>query len=178
MASPSTPVYTIALTDPLWVRAYVPETELGKVALGMRASIGTDSFPGRTYRGWVGYLSPTAEFTPKTSRARNCARGSSISSASMSAIRAASCGSECRRPSRSTCRSRTADRKQDAASRMRSWQCRRTSEAGPAVLLERVGKSFAAGGPDGYGARRDQRADRDEAASPASSGRTAPARRR
>ena len=66
MASPSTPVYTIALTDPLWVRAYVPETELGKVKLGMRAAIHTDSAPGHAYRGWVGYLSPTAEFTPKT----------------------------------------------------------------------------------------------------------------
>ena len=66
MASPSTPVYTIALTNPLWVRAYVPETDLGKVALGMRATVTTDSFPGRRYRGWVGYLSPTAEFTPKT----------------------------------------------------------------------------------------------------------------
>ena len=66
MASPSTPVYTIALTSPLWVRAYVPETDLGKLALGMPAVITTDSFPGRRYRGWVGYISPTAEFTPKT----------------------------------------------------------------------------------------------------------------
>jgi HlyD family secretion protein len=66
MASPSTPVYTIALTNPLWVRAYVPETELGMVELGMRAAVATDSFPGRKYRGWVGYLSPAAEFTPKT----------------------------------------------------------------------------------------------------------------
>ena len=66
MASPSAPVYTIALTDPLWVRAYVPETELGKVKLGMRATIHTDSVPGHAYHGWIGYLSPTAEFTPKT----------------------------------------------------------------------------------------------------------------
>jgi HlyD family secretion protein len=66
MVSPSTPVYTIALTDPLWVRAYVPETQLGKVALGMHATVTTDSFPGRKYRGWIGYLSPTAEFTPET----------------------------------------------------------------------------------------------------------------
>jgi membrane fusion protein YbhG len=65
MASPSTPVVTIALTDPLWVRAYVPETELGKVVLGMRATVTTDSFTDRKYRGWVGYLSPAAEFTPK-----------------------------------------------------------------------------------------------------------------
>jgi HlyD family secretion protein len=66
MASPSTPVYTIALTSPLWVRAYAPEADLGKITLGMPAAITTDSFPGRRYRGWVGYISPTAEFTPKT----------------------------------------------------------------------------------------------------------------
>jgi HlyD family secretion protein len=66
MASPGTPVYTIALTAPLWVRTYVPETDLGKLALGMPAVITTDSFPGRRDRGWVGYISPTAEFTPKT----------------------------------------------------------------------------------------------------------------
>ena len=66
MASPSTPVYTIALTSPLWVRTYVPEADLGQIELGMAAVITTDSFPGRRYRGWVGYLSPTAEFTPKT----------------------------------------------------------------------------------------------------------------
>ena len=43
----------------------MPETDLGKLALGMPAVITTDSFPGRRYRGWVGYISPTAEFTPK-----------------------------------------------------------------------------------------------------------------
>jgi HlyD family secretion protein len=66
MAAPNTPVYTIALTSPMWVRAYVPEPDLGKIALGMRAVVTTDSFPGNRYRGWVGYISPTAEFTPKT----------------------------------------------------------------------------------------------------------------
>ena len=66
MASPGIPVYTIALTEPLWVRAYVPESELGRIRLGMPATIGTDSYSGRVYRGWVGYLSPTSEFTPKT----------------------------------------------------------------------------------------------------------------
>ena len=66
MASPSTPVFTIALQSPLWVRAYVPETKLGHIRLGMAATIGTDSYPGRVYHGWVGYLAPTSEFTPKT----------------------------------------------------------------------------------------------------------------
>ncbi len=66
MASPATPVYIIALTSPLWVRAYVPERDLGRIAPGTPAQIMTDSYPGRRYRGWVGYISPTAEFTPKT----------------------------------------------------------------------------------------------------------------
>ncbi|MDE2295127.1 MAG: efflux RND transporter periplasmic adaptor subunit [Gammaproteobacteria bacterium] len=66
MASPAIPVYTIAITGLKWVRAYVPESDLGRVRLGMRATIATDSYPGRRYPGWIGYLSPTAEFTPKT----------------------------------------------------------------------------------------------------------------
>jgi HlyD family secretion protein len=66
MASPSTPVFTLALPSPLWVRAYVPEREVGRVRLGLAATISTDSYPGRAYHGWVGYISPTAEFTPKT----------------------------------------------------------------------------------------------------------------
>jgi HlyD family secretion protein len=66
MASPQRPVYTLALIDPIWVRAYVRETDLGKVKPGMRAEITTDSFPGKRYRAWVGYISPSAEFTPKS----------------------------------------------------------------------------------------------------------------
>ena len=65
MASPGVPAFTMALTNPLWVRAYVPETYLGRVYLGMKASISTDSFPGKSFQGWIGYISPTAEFTPK-----------------------------------------------------------------------------------------------------------------
>ncbi len=66
MASPARPVYTLALTNPMWVRAYVSETDLGHVHPGMRADISTDSFPGKRYRGWVGYISPSAEFTPQS----------------------------------------------------------------------------------------------------------------
>jgi HlyD family secretion protein len=65
MAFPSAPVLTLAQTDPLWIRVYVPETDLGKIVPGMRAEVSTDSFPGKVYRGWIGYISPTAEFTPK-----------------------------------------------------------------------------------------------------------------
>ncbi len=65
MATPGTPVLTLAMTDPVWVRAYLPETALGKVRPGMAAAITTDSFPDKVYTGWVGYIAPTAEFTPK-----------------------------------------------------------------------------------------------------------------
>jgi HlyD family secretion protein len=65
MASPQRPVYTLALTDPIWVRAYVQGPDLGKIQPGMRAEVSTDSFPGKEYRAWVGYISPSAEFTPK-----------------------------------------------------------------------------------------------------------------
>jgi HlyD family secretion protein len=66
MASPQRPVYTLALTDPVWVRAYVSEPELGKIRPGMHARVYTDSFPDKPYPSWIGFISPTAEFTPKS----------------------------------------------------------------------------------------------------------------
>jgi HlyD family secretion protein len=66
MAAPQTPVMTIALDNPVWVRAYVSERELGRLAPGMRAEIQSDSFPGQHLTGWIGFISPTAEFTPKS----------------------------------------------------------------------------------------------------------------
>ena len=66
MASPDRPAFTVAVNDPLWVRAYASEPDLGKIQLGMKAEVGTDSFPDKRYEGWVGFVSPTAEFTPKT----------------------------------------------------------------------------------------------------------------
>ncbi len=66
MAFPQTPVLTLAFVDPVWVRAYLPEPMLGRVRLGATAWITTDSYPGKRYAGWVGYVSPSAEFTPKT----------------------------------------------------------------------------------------------------------------
>jgi len=65
MASSQTPVCTLALNDPVWVRAYVSETDLGRIFQGMRAQVTTDSFPDKVYEGWIGFISPTAEFTPK-----------------------------------------------------------------------------------------------------------------
>jgi HlyD family secretion protein len=66
MASPQRTVFALAITDPKWVRVYVAETDLGKIRHGMPAGVSVDSFPGRRFEGWVGFISPVAEFTPKS----------------------------------------------------------------------------------------------------------------
>ncbi len=66
MAFPQKAVFTLALIDPIWIRTYVPETNLGRLFPGMTAQVATDSFPDKTYPAWIGYISPVAEFTPKT----------------------------------------------------------------------------------------------------------------
>lgn len=65
MVSPERPVYTIAALDPKWVRAYLEETDLGRVKPGMAAAVTTDSYPEKSYEAWVGHIAPDAEFTPK-----------------------------------------------------------------------------------------------------------------
>jgi len=65
MSSPQKPVFSLAITDPKWVRAYVSEPDLGRVRPGMAASVVVDSFADRRFEGWVGFVSPVAEFTPK-----------------------------------------------------------------------------------------------------------------
>ena len=70
MVSPQKSVFTLALTDPVWVRAYIAEPDLGKISLGMTAEVATDSYPGKRYAAWVGFISPTAEFTPKSVEVR------------------------------------------------------------------------------------------------------------
>jgi HlyD family secretion protein len=65
MASPQRAVVQLAVTDPKWIRAYVSEPDLGKLRPGMKAAVGVDSFPGENFPGWVGFISPVAEFTPK-----------------------------------------------------------------------------------------------------------------
>jgi HlyD family secretion protein len=62
---PGTPVLTVADLGEVWVKTYVPETELGRVRLGQHAEVLSDTFPGKVYRGKVTFISPEAEFTPK-----------------------------------------------------------------------------------------------------------------
>ncbi len=66
MASPQKPVFTLALTDQPKIRVWLPEAGLGRVPVGALAAIRTDSHPDQPLRGWVGYVSPSAEFTPKS----------------------------------------------------------------------------------------------------------------
>lgn len=66
MASPQKPVFSLAITSPKWVRAYVSEPDLGKIHPGDKMRITVDSFPNRGYEGFIGFISPVAEFTPKS----------------------------------------------------------------------------------------------------------------
>lgn len=71
VVEPSNPIYTMAKSKPVWVRAYIPETNLANVKYGMKAKVLTDTINPETgkpreYIGQVGYISPVAEFTPKT----------------------------------------------------------------------------------------------------------------
>jgi len=62
---PGTPVVTIGDLDDVWLRGYIDESDLGKVKLGQRVEVTTDSYPGRVYPGRISFISPEAEFTPK-----------------------------------------------------------------------------------------------------------------
>ncbi|XKE44198.1 HlyD family efflux transporter periplasmic adaptor subunit [Halomonas organivorans] len=68
VVAPGDTIYTLSLTSPVWIRTYVDEPELGRIYPGMPAEIHTDS--GGIYRGQVGFISPRAEFTPKTVETR------------------------------------------------------------------------------------------------------------
>lgn len=60
-----TPVFTAVNLDDLWVTAYINETDLGKVKLGQKAYVQTDTYKGKKYDGWVSFISSQTEFTPK-----------------------------------------------------------------------------------------------------------------
>jgi HlyD family secretion protein len=60
------PVYTLTLAEPVRIRAYVAEPDLGLLSPGQRVTVVTDTRPDAPYEGHVGFISPTAEFTPRT----------------------------------------------------------------------------------------------------------------
>jgi HlyD family secretion protein len=63
---PGSPVVTLDDLDHIWLRAYIAEPDLGRIRWGQDATITTDSFPGKQYHGRISFISPDAEFTPKS----------------------------------------------------------------------------------------------------------------
>ncbi|MEW4939450.1 HlyD family efflux transporter periplasmic adaptor subunit, partial [Acinetobacter baumannii] len=59
-------VYTLALTNPKWIRVYVNEQDLSSIKMGGTAQIIRDAYPNQPMNGKIGYISSVAEFTPKT----------------------------------------------------------------------------------------------------------------
>ncbi|MFC3164858.1 secretion protein HlyD [Ciceribacter thiooxidans] len=64
--SPSDTVYVLSLAQPVWIRTYIAEPMLGLIHPGMQVEVHSDSAPGKPYRGRIGFISPVAEFTPKS----------------------------------------------------------------------------------------------------------------
>jgi HlyD family secretion protein len=62
---PNQPILRVLRANDLWVKAYVPETELGKVRLGQDAAVTVDAYPGRRFTGTVFYIAAESEFTPR-----------------------------------------------------------------------------------------------------------------
>ncbi|MCB1122878.1 MAG: efflux RND transporter periplasmic adaptor subunit, partial [Verrucomicrobiae bacterium] len=60
------PIVTVADTAQVWLRAYVNQTDLGRIRLGQSVDVRTDTYPDKTYAGRLTYISSEAEFTPKT----------------------------------------------------------------------------------------------------------------
>jgi HlyD family secretion protein len=66
VVSPGTPIVTLADLVRIWLRVYLPETNLGKVHWGQEVDVRTDTFPGKVYHGQVSVIASDAEFTPKS----------------------------------------------------------------------------------------------------------------
>jgi len=66
VVAPGTPIVTLSDLDHVWLRAYLAETDLGRIRWGQDAIITTDTYPGKKYRGHISFISSTAEFTPKS----------------------------------------------------------------------------------------------------------------
>lgn len=66
LAGPGVAIFTLDDLDHPWLRAYVNEPDIGRVRLGEAVEVTTDSYPGKIYHGRIAFISPQAEFTPKT----------------------------------------------------------------------------------------------------------------
>jgi multidrug resistance efflux pump len=71
LVAPNRHVITLLEPDQLWVRVYVPETELGRVKVGQKATVKVDTFGERTFEGAVQQVSSQAEFLPRNVQTRD-----------------------------------------------------------------------------------------------------------
>jgi HlyD family secretion protein len=60
-----TPIVTVADLNNIWLRAYINETDLGRVKVGQAVRVTTDTYPGKVYEGRISFIASEAEFTPK-----------------------------------------------------------------------------------------------------------------
>jgi HlyD family secretion protein len=60
-----TPIVTVADLENVWLRAYINETDLGRVKVGQRVRVTADTYPGKRYEGRISFIASQAEFTPK-----------------------------------------------------------------------------------------------------------------
>jgi HlyD family secretion protein len=66
VAGPGVAIFTLDDLNHVWLRAYVNESDIGRIRLSEPAEVTADSYPGKTYHGRISFISPEAEFTPKT----------------------------------------------------------------------------------------------------------------
>jgi len=66
VVSPGTPIVTLADLDHIWLRVYLPETDLGKIHWGQAVNVRSDTYAGKTYQGRISVIASDAEFTPKS----------------------------------------------------------------------------------------------------------------
>jgi HlyD family secretion protein len=70
MATPGVPIVTLMKPSEIWVRAYVPEEEIGRIKVGDPARITVDAYPARRFPGRITEIGAEAEFTPRNVQTR------------------------------------------------------------------------------------------------------------
>ena len=64
--APGTPIVTVGDLAHVWLRAYIDETDLGRVKVGQVVKVTADTYPDKVYEGRVSFIASQAEFTPKS----------------------------------------------------------------------------------------------------------------
>ena len=91
-------VYTVTLNNPVWIRAYVTQPNLGNIRPGQEVLLSIDATPDKTYRGRIGFISPTPNSRRRPWKPRKCGMIWSSVSASSPTIPTTSCGRGCPSP--------------------------------------------------------------------------------